>query len=67
VFVDRVRIVSSEKLSVVMDNDGGVKNMEVKGELSVTVGSQKLTRAQIFLECAEDGRFKFQVTDQHFL
>ena len=57
---DPVNITIEEKLTVVMNREGGVEAMEVKGTLGVTVNDENSGRCEIPIELGANKDFKFQ-------
>jgi hypothetical protein len=56
----KVRVQVLEKIALVCENDGGLKSMEVKGELVVTAFDPKYAQAQIHTSLSDDNQFQFK-------
>eukprot|EP00735_Rhodelphis_limneticus_P009569 TRINITY_DN2820_c0_g1::TRINITY_DN2820_c0_g1_i1::g.5768::m.5768 TRINITY_DN2820_c0_g1::TRINITY_DN2820_c0_g1_i1::g.5768 ORF type:complete len:541 (-),score=153.12,sp/Q5ZL57/COPD_CHICK/41.06/5e-134,Adap_comp_sub/PF00928.16/6.4e-28,Clat_adaptor_s/PF01217.15/0.00022 TRINITY_DN2820_c0_g1_i1:103-1680(-) len=55
-----IRIVVDEKLLLVMNRDGGVENMEIKGEMALTVSNPDTAAIILNLEQGESSAFQFK-------
>ena len=51
-----------ERIVLVAENDGGLKNLEVKGELSLTVFDPNCAKIKVHVSQGENGEFQFKVT-----
>ena len=59
--INRVHVVISESLDIEAENDGGLKNMEVKGELSISVNDPVFQQCSVHISRGENKEFQFKV------
>jgi len=57
---EKVKISISEKLVLVALNDGGLENMEVKGELILNVFDNNFTKVKVHVSQGENKEFQFK-------
>ena len=60
----RVQISILEKISLVCENDGGLKSLEVKGELVVTTFDPRYAQVQVHVSQGENKDFQFKVATE---
>lgn len=58
--LSKIQISISEKIALVSENDGGLKSLEVKGELNVTVTDAKFARIKIRTSQSDNKEFQFK-------
>lgn len=56
----KVHTSIQEKIVLVAENDGGLKNMEVKGELALTVNDPNCTRIKVHISQGQNEGFQFK-------
>jgi len=57
---EKVKIIISEKLVLVSQNDGGLENMEIKGELIINVFDNSCTKVKVQVSQGENKDFQFK-------
>ncbi|CAG8573974.1 2748_t:CDS:10 [Ambispora leptoticha] len=57
---ESVHISISEKISLVANRDGGLENLEVKGDVKLTISDPNLTRIKLAVEAVDDGNVQLQ-------
>jgi len=57
---ERVQVSILEKIALVCENDGGLKSMEIKGELIVTTFDAQYSQVQIHVNQSETKDFQFK-------
>jgi len=57
---NKVHITISEKIALISENDGGLKNMEIKGELIVSVFDAQYGRLLVLLKQEDNRDFQFK-------
>lgn len=57
----RVRTLVSEKMVLQTQNDGGLQNFEIKGELTLTVFDASASKIKVQISQGQNKEFQFKV------
>ncbi|CAG8627903.1 8374_t:CDS:2 [Ambispora gerdemannii] len=58
--MESVHISISEKISLEANRDGGLENLEIKGDVKLTISDSNLTRIKIAVDAVDDGNIQLQ-------
>ena len=56
-----VHFAIMEKISLQANRDGGLENLEVKGDLELTISDPNLTKIKVVVRAEDDGTVQFKV------
>jgi len=57
---EKIHVEVSEKIALICENDGGLKSMEIKGELMVTTFDPQCSQCQVHVNQGENKDFQFK-------
>jgi hypothetical protein len=57
---ESIEVLIDEKITAVMEKDGGVKSLEIKGDLTITISDPLFSKVQFILASSLDKNFQYR-------
>jgi len=58
--IESIHLIQEEKITVVVNRDGGLEQMEVKGDLTLRISDPSVARVRLHVRAVEDANLQFK-------